>query len=162
MNKSYWRPAFTVQVGQESETDEDNWDTVALINQMSNSEVDGRPFRIHDYTNAERVFGSLEKQRLFSAFALNESQLAVYYASYRHLAKVASRDAFRNGRNGRNRNIFSLVGTGSLISLGGKVMLRTIANTCRRQGLESRESRKVRPESKGSSSAFDSRDVMRD
>jgi radical SAM superfamily enzyme YgiQ (UPF0313 family) len=45
MNKYYWRPAFTVQVGQAAETPEDNWETVALINRMSNSEVDeGRPF----------------------------------------------------------------------------------------------------------------------
>ncbi|MEM0074623.1 MAG: radical SAM protein, partial [Candidatus Micrarchaeaceae archaeon] len=33
-NKYWWRPAFTVQVGQAEETDDDNWDTVALINQL--------------------------------------------------------------------------------------------------------------------------------
>ena len=33
-----------MQVGQKGETDEDNWDTVALINRLSNSYVDGRPF----------------------------------------------------------------------------------------------------------------------
>ncbi len=134
MNKYYWRPAFTVQVGQESETEEDNWDTVALINQMSNSEVDGRPFEF-TITPMQNVSLGLMKSRDFSMFSLNESQLAVYYASYRHLAKVASRDAFQNGRNGRNRNIFSLLGAGTLISLGGKAMLHTIASTCRKQGL---------------------------
>ena len=44
MNRAYWRPAFTVQVGQMDETDEDNWDTVALINRLSNSLCDGKPF----------------------------------------------------------------------------------------------------------------------
>ena len=135
MNKYYWRPAFTVQVGQDSESDEDNWDTVALINQMSNSEVDGRPFEF-TVTPMQNVSLGLLKNRDFSTFALNESQLAVYYASYRHLAKIASRDAFTNGRNGRNRNVFSLVGTGALISLGGKAMLHTISSLCRKQGLD--------------------------
>jgi len=134
MNKYYWRPAFTVQVGQESETEEDNWDTVALINQMSNSEVDGKPFEF-TITPMQNVSLGLLKSRDFSTFVLNESQLAVYYASYRHLAKLASRDAFRNGRNGRNRNIFSLVGTGTLISVGGKAMLHTVASLCKKQGL---------------------------
>ncbi|MDA4112053.1 MAG: B12-binding domain-containing radical SAM protein [Thaumarchaeota archaeon] len=134
MNKYYWRPAFTVQVGQESETEEDNWDTVALINQMSNSEVDGRPFEF-TITPMQNVSLGHLRSRDFSMFALNESQLAVYYVSYKHLAKVAARDAFQNGRNGRNRNVFSLLGAGALISLGGKVMLRSIANMCRKQGL---------------------------
>lgn len=134
MNKYYWRPAFTVQVGQDSETDEDNWDTVALINQMSNSEVDGRPFEF-TITPMQNVSLGLLKNRDFSTFALNESQLAVYYVSYRHLAKIASRDAFRNGRNGRNRNVFSLLGAGTLISLGGWAMLRTISRICEKRGL---------------------------
>ncbi|MDG6905085.1 MAG: B12-binding domain-containing radical SAM protein [Nitrososphaerota archaeon] len=136
MNKYYWRPAFTVQVGQESETDEDNWDTVALINQMSNSVLDdGRPFEF-TITPMQNVSLGHLKNRNFSTFQLSESQLAVYYASYKHLAKVAARDAFRNGRNGRNRSVFNLFGTGTLISLGGRAMLRTIAHTCRRQGLD--------------------------
>ncbi len=102
---------------------------------MSNSEVDGRPFEF-TITPMQNVSLGLLKNRDFSTFALNESQLAVYYASYRHLAKIASRDAFTNGRNGRNRNVFSLVGTGALISLGGKAMLHTISSMCRRQGLD--------------------------
>jgi radical SAM superfamily enzyme YgiQ (UPF0313 family) len=135
MNKYFWRPAFTVQVGQDSENDEDNWDTVALINQMSNSEVDGRPFEF-TITPMQNVSLGHLRSRDFSTFALSEAQLAVYYASYRHLAKIATRDAFTNGRNGRNRNVFSLVGTGSLITLGGKAMLRVISNICRKQGLD--------------------------
>jgi hypothetical protein len=102
---------------------------------MSNSEVDGRPFEF-TITPMQNVSLGLLKNRDFSTFALNEAQLAVYYVSYRHLAKIASRDAFKNGRNGRNRNIFSLIGAGTLISLGGKAMLRVISNMCRKQGLD--------------------------
>ena len=114
MNKYYWRPAFTVQVGQAEETEEDNWETVALINQMSNSYLDdGKPFEF-TITPMQHVSLGHLKSRDFSTFQLNESQLAVYYASYRHLAKVATRDAFENGRSGRNRSVFNFLGTRGL------------------------------------------------
>ena len=135
MNKYYWRPAFTVQVGQSSETDEDNWDTVALINKMSNSEVDGKPFEF-TITPMQNVPLGLIKNREFRKIELSEARLAVYYASYRHLAKVASRDAFKNGRNGRDRSIVTMLGTGMLISLGGKTMLRAVGAICKRGGLD--------------------------
>ncbi len=136
MNKYYWRPAFTVQVGQDGETDEDNWDTVALINSMSNSTLDdGKPFEF-TITPMQNVPLGLIKNRAFSSITLNDSQLAVYYASYRHLAKLASRDAFRKGRSGRDPSVFSRVGTGTLISLGGRAMLRFVANMCRKRGLD--------------------------
>ncbi len=135
MNKYYWRPAFTVQVGQPSETPEDNWDTVALINQLSNSEVDGRPFEF-TITPMQNVPLGLLKNRDFASLSLDKSQLAVYYASYKHLAKVAARDAFESGRNGRDRNIFSKFGTGALLGLGGKAMLRVIGSICKKRGLD--------------------------
>ncbi|HZW55246.1 MAG TPA: radical SAM protein [Nitrososphaerales archaeon] len=135
MNKYFWRPAFTVQVGQAGETDEDNWDTVALINRMSNSEVEGRPFEF-TITPMQNVPLGLIKSRTFTSLTLSESQLAVYYAAYRHLAKVASRDAFRSGRNGRDRNFLTMLGTGAVISLGGKAMLHTVASICKKGGLD--------------------------
>ncbi len=134
MNKYYWRPAFTVQVGQESETAEDNWETVALINQMSNSEFDGKPFEF-TITPMQNVPLGLIKSRDFASITLDESQLAVYYASYRHLAKLASRDAFARGRSGRDPSIISKLGTGALIGLGGKLMLRVVSSICRKRGL---------------------------
>ena len=87
---------------------------------MSNSELDdGRPFEF-TITPMQHVSLGHLKSRDFSTFQLSEAQLAVYYASYRHLAKVATRDAFKNGRNGRNRSIPNLLGTGMLISLRWK------------------------------------------
>ena len=134
MNKYFWRPAFTVQVGQSSESEEDNWDTVALINKMSNSEVDGKPFEF-TITPMQNVPLGLISNREFRKIELTEGQLAVYYASYRHLAKVASRDAFDNKKNGRDRNVFTMLGTGMLISLGGMAMLRAIGGICKKRGL---------------------------
>lgn len=136
MNKYYWRPAFTVQVGQSGETDEDNWDTVALINSMSNSVLDdGRPFEF-TIIPMQNVPLGLIKNRSFASITLNDSQLAVYYASYRHLAKLASRDAFRRGRSGRDPSMLSRLGTGTLITLGGRAMLRFVASMCKKRGLD--------------------------
>ncbi len=78
----------------------------------------------------------LIKSREFSSITLDESQLAVYYASYRHLAKVASRDAFSAGKNGRNANPFSKLGTGMMIKFGGGLMFRVVASMCKRKGLD--------------------------
>jgi radical SAM superfamily enzyme YgiQ (UPF0313 family) len=135
MNKYYWRPAFTVQVGQDGESVEDNWETVALINKMSDSEVDGRPFEF-TITPMQNVPLGLIKSREFSSITLDESQLAVYYASYKHLAKVATRDAFARGRSGRDPSALSRLATGAMIKYGGKLMLRVVASMCKKKGLD--------------------------
>ena len=135
MNKYYWRPAFTVQVGQDGENAEDNWETVALINKMSESKVDDRPFEF-TIIPMQNVPLGLIKSRDFASVTLDESQLAVYYASYRHLAKLASRDAFARGRSGRDPSRLSKLGTGTIISLGGKAMLHVVSSICRKKGLD--------------------------
>ena len=131
MNKYYWRPAFTVQVGQNGETEEDNWETVALINRMSNSEVDGKPFEF-TVTPMQNVPLGLIKSRNSSTLKLNQSQLAVYYASYRHLAKLSGRDALKDSRG----NPISKLATAFLIGAGGWAMLRVISRVCREGGLD--------------------------
>jgi len=131
LNRYYWRPAFTVQVGQEDETDEDNWETVALINRLSNSEVDGRPFEF-TVTPMQNVPLGLIKSRAFSSIKLTKSQLAVYYASYRHLAKMAARDAYSEGGG----NIFSRFGASFLIHAGGWFVMKYIEAICQRNSLD--------------------------
>jgi radical SAM superfamily enzyme YgiQ (UPF0313 family) len=132
LNRYYWRPAFTVQVGQDSEIPEDNWDTVALINSMSNSTVDGRPFEF-TVTPMQNVPLGRIKSRSFSSIKPNESQLAVYYACYRHLAKMTARNTSRkvNGRNPVSR-----LATASLLAIGGWVMFETISRICEKGGLD--------------------------
>lgn len=133
MNKYYWRPAFTVQVGQAGETPEDNWETVALINRMSGSVLDnGTPLEF-TVTPMQNVPLGLLKNRDFSSVRLDESQLAVYYASYRHLAKIALRDAHRSSSD---PNLASRYVTGGMIALGGWAMLRLVKRVCRRGGLD--------------------------
>lgn len=131
MNRYYWRPAFTVQVGQAGETPEDNWETVALINWLSNSEVEDRPFEF-TVTPMQNVPLGLIKSRKFTRLTLDESQLAVYYASYRHLLKVAIRDSVRDSRG----NPLTKLGVASIISLGAYLMYRVVRAICRRQGLD--------------------------
>ncbi len=133
LNKYYWRPAFTVQVGQAGETPEDNWETVALINRMSNSILDdGRPFEF-TVTPMQNVPLGLLKSRDFSSVKLERSQLAVYYASYRHLAKIARRDA---ASASSEQNPVTKYVTGGMMALGAWAMLRVVRNRCLRGGLD--------------------------
>ena len=132
MNTYYWRPAFTVQVGQADESPEDNWDTVALINRMSNSTLpNGRPLEF-TVTPMQNVPLGLLKSRNFSSLKLDHAQLAVYYASYKHLAKVAARDA---SRASSEVALTSRYLTGAMVALGGWAMFRLVRNICRRSGL---------------------------
>ncbi len=133
MNKYYWRPAFTVQVGQSGETPEDNWETVALINRMSNSTLDnGLPFEF-TVTPMQNVPLGLLKSRDFTSIKLDPSQLAVYYASYKHLAKVALRNA---SRASSDTGFASRYVTGALLALGGWAMFRVVRGICRKGGLD--------------------------
>jgi|SRR5579875_590135 radical SAM superfamily enzyme YgiQ (UPF0313 family) len=132
LNKYYWRPAFTVQVGQPGETPEDNWETVALINWLSNSSLDdGRPFEFTVTPMQNVPLGRL-KSRNLTANMLDESQLAVYYASYRHLAKMASRNAMRDSGG----NPLVRLATAAAISFGGKLMFQTIKTICKQRGID--------------------------
>ncbi|MDG6898678.1 MAG: B12-binding domain-containing radical SAM protein, partial [Nitrososphaerota archaeon] len=133
LNKNYWRPAFTVQVGQAGETPEDNWETVALINRMSRSTLDnGVPFEF-TVTPMQNVPLGLLKSRDFASLKLDPSQLAVYYASYKHLAKVA----IRNSNHASSEpGPASRYVAGALIGLGAWAMFRIVKNICRRGGLD--------------------------
>ena len=132
-NKYFWRPAFTVQVGQKVETPEDNWDTVALINWMSNSTVEGtnRPFEF-TATPMQNVPLGLIKDRAFSSIQLDDAQMAVYYASYRHLAKMAIRDARRDSKG----NALVKYGTAGIISTGGWGMMKLVERIAKKHGVD--------------------------
>lgn len=133
LNKNYWRPAFTVQVGQMIEAPEDNWDTVALINSMSNSTVEGtnRPFEF-TITPMQNVPLGLIKSRAFSAITLDEAQMAVYYASYRHLAKMAMRNARRDTKG----SPLVRSGTAGIIYMGGWGMMKIVEQIARKRKVD--------------------------
>jgi len=133
LNKYYWRPAFTVQVGQSAETPEDNWETVALVNRMSHSEVDGRPLEFTATPMQNVPLGKI-KSKSFESFALDESQLAVYYACYRHLYRVAARRAASPRSNGTSSA--AGIGTGALLAVGAWAMLQIVSMECRKGGLD--------------------------
>ncbi|AAT43914.1 B12-binding domain-containing radical SAM protein [Picrophilus oshimae] len=128
--KYYWRSAFTIQVGQQEETDEDNWDSIAMINRLSNSYVDGRPFEFTVTPLVNVPLGRIKSRNL--NMMLNPVQLGVYYASYRHLAKMAARDGFSNTHG----NMFVRLGTGSVISIGGTLMLKVVEKIARKHGVD--------------------------
>lgn len=131
MNRAYWRPAFTVQVGQMDETPDDNWETVAMVNRLSHMEVGRMPSEF-TVTPMQNVSLGLIKSRAFTAETLDESQLAVYYACYRHLSKMARRDALKESRG----NLFRRTAMSTTLNLGGWGMLHFIERLCKRRGLD--------------------------
>lgn len=128
---NYWRPAFTIQVGQEGETVDDLWDTVSMINHLSNSFANTRPFEFTITPLVNVPLGRI-KSRNLNTELLTEDQLAVYYASYRHLAKMASRDGFRDATGG----LFARLGTGTIISGGGYMMMKYVERLARKRGVD--------------------------
>ncbi len=131
MTKYWWRPAITVQTGQRDETDDDNWDTVSLINRMSGSHVDGRPLEF-TVTPMQNVPLGLIKSGGFSMNMLTEAQLAVYYASYRHLYKMAVRDARKTGVG----NPLVRLGIASILPFGGWALMKFIERLVKKKGLD--------------------------
>jgi len=131
MNLAYWRPAFTVQVGQADETPEDNWETVALVNRLSEMSVDGRPSEF-TVTPMQNVPLGRIKSRNLSHEMLDESQLAVYYACYRHLAKVVKRDAVKDSKG----NPAARAGMFFILNLGSWGLLHTIERICVKHGVD--------------------------
>ncbi|MCL4420067.1 MAG: B12-binding domain-containing radical SAM protein [Candidatus Thermoplasmatota archaeon] len=128
---NYWRPAFTIQVGQEGETTEDLWDTVAMVNRLSNSYSTGRPFEFTVTPLVNVPLGRI-KSRNLNKNLLTTDQLAVYYASYRHLAKMANRDGYRDTHG----NFIARAGTGTLISGGGMLMMKFIEHLAKKSGVD--------------------------
>ena len=131
MNEAYWRPAFTVQVGQMDETFEDNWETVAMVNKLSAMSVGSRPSEF-TVTPMQNVSLGLIKSRTFNPQMLDESELAVYYACYRHLAKMIRRDAALDSKG----NLMKRLLTSATLYLGGYGLLHYIETVCKRRNLD--------------------------
>ncbi|MDE1833006.1 MAG: B12-binding domain-containing radical SAM protein [Candidatus Micrarchaeota archaeon] len=129
-NRHFWRPAFTVQVGQSGETDDDNWETVAMINRLSNSSVNGVPFEFTVTPLYNMPLGRIKARNV--EVSLNPSMLAVYYASYRHLAKMAYRNAVASSRG----NPVMRAGIASMIGMGGYAMMKAVEHIGRKRGLD--------------------------
>lgn len=128
--KYYWRSAFTLQVGQPDETQEDLWETVAMINRLSNSKLDdGRDFEFTVTPLQNVPMGRITSKKLDNDI-LNEAELAVYYASYRHLAKMAARRKTEGAGN-----IVVRAGTGAIIYFGGYMMMKVVEDIARKRGV---------------------------
>ncbi len=131
MNRAYWRPAFTVQVGQMAEMPEDNWETVAMVNRLSDMQVGTMPSEF-TVTPMQNVPLGRIKSRAFTPEMLDESQLAVYYACYRHLSKMIRRDSLRDSHG----NPLRRAAMPFTLNLGGWGLLHIIETMCRKRGLD--------------------------
>jgi radical SAM superfamily enzyme YgiQ (UPF0313 family) len=88
LNRNCWRPAFTIQIGQEEETPEDNWMTVGLINDMSDANLE---FTVTPLVNVP--LGVKSRGGFYPVYdQLDEAQASVIYACFRHLRKMVFRN----------------------------------------------------------------------
>jgi radical SAM superfamily enzyme YgiQ (UPF0313 family) len=115
LNKNKWRPAFTVQIGQEEETPEDNWMTVGLINDMSNANLE---FTVTPLVNVP--LGLLKARGGFYPVydQLDEAQASVIYACFRHLKKIVFRNVAPSTRGSpMARFLMTQIMTGGAIAM---------------------------------------------
>ena len=131
LNRAYWRPAFTLQVGQMDETPEDNWETVRLVNRMGALEVRGRPAEF-TITPMQNISLGTIKSRGVNHETLDASQLAVYYACYLQLMRTTARDALKD----TSGNPLKRAITATVLSLGSWRLLGLIENICKRRGVD--------------------------
>ena len=66
------------------------------------------------------------------AINLDEAQMAVYYACYRHLAKMAMRDARRDSKG----NAVVKNGTAGLIFMGGWAMMKVVERIAKKHNVD--------------------------
>ncbi len=103
-----------------------------MINRLSNSYSEGgRPFEFTVTPLVNVPLGRI-KSRSLNTNMLTKDMMAVYYASYRHLSKMATRDGFRD----TDGNFLSRIGTGSLISGGGYLMMKYIEKRAAKMGVD--------------------------
>ena len=103
-----------------------------MVNRLSEMEfAGGRPTEF-SATPMQNVALGLIKSKSYSAQMLDESQLAVYYACYRHLAKMIRRDAVRDSKG----NTVRRAAMSTTLNLGGWGLLHFIEGICKNRGLD--------------------------
>lgn len=126
LNRYYWRPAFTVQIGQEGETPEDNWMTVGLINDMSNA---GLEFTATALVNVP--LGLLKTRGFYPVYdRLDEAQASVIYACFRHMQKMV----FRNVASATHGNPFTRIAMMGIMTWGMAAILRALEHMFKLKG----------------------------
>ena len=102
-----------------------------MVNRLSNSFSGDRPFEFTATPLVNVPLGRI-KSRNLNMDVLTKEMMAVYYASYRHLAKMAARDGFRDSTG----SIMARFGTGTVISAGGYLMLKFVERRARKMGVD--------------------------
>ena len=108
--------------------------TPALLANLSTHFIMANPPRPFEFTVTpmQNVPLGLIKSKGFHAGMLTESQFAMYYASYRHLYKMA----LRNARKESKGNPVVKAGVSSVISIGGWTMMKFVERLARRAGVD--------------------------
>ena len=134
LNRYYWRPAFTVQIGQESETPEDNWMTVGLINDMSNADLE---FTVTPLVNVP--LGLLKTRGGFYPVydMLDEAQASVIYACFRHMQKMV----FRNVASATRGNALTRIAMTEIMTTGISAVTKALEHMFKIRGFSMKKAR---------------------
>jgi radical SAM superfamily enzyme YgiQ (UPF0313 family) len=128
LNRHYWRPALTVQIGQADETPEDNWMTVGLINDLSAANLE---FTVTPLVNVP--LGLLKTRGGFYPVydRLDEAQASVIYACFRHMQKILFRNIRSTTKNYNPVTRFLMV---QIMTLGMAGILRGLEHMFKVKG----------------------------
>ncbi len=118
-NSAYWIPAYTILFGQEGEEDEDNWDTIGLINAMA---AENLYFTVTPMALVN--LGSLRgTNRLTDIYRnLTPAQAALIYVCWRNTKRMAEALAWRLSKD---NPVFRVL-TSMILNLGAYIWLHTI------------------------------------
>ncbi len=135
LNRNYWRPAFTVQIGQEHETPDDNWMTVGLINDMSKANLE---FTVTPLVNVP--LGLLKTRGGFYPVydQLDEAQASVIFVCFRHLQRIA----FRNVASTTKGNPLTRFAVTHIITGGITAILAALGHVFKTKGFSMERAKK--------------------
>ncbi len=128
-NAAYWIPAYTIILGQEGETDEDNWDTIGLINYMM---YEGLYFTVTPMSLVN--LGSLRGTNVLTDVYgnLTPAQAALIYVCWRNTKRMAESVAWRLGKD----NPLMRIATTFLLTYGSRFWLDRIEKYLKGRGRE--------------------------
>ena len=118
-NAAYWIPAYTILFGQEGETDEDDWDTIGLINSMAaqNLYFTVTPMAL---VNLGSLRGTNKLTDVYQN--LTPAQAALIYVCWRNTRRMAEALSWRLSKD---NPIFRVL-TSAILNLGASIWLSAI------------------------------------
>ncbi|MEM3884376.1 MAG: radical SAM protein [Nitrososphaerota archaeon] len=142
-NMNYWFPGFTLLIGLPTETDDDAWDTVRLLDAMENILPEKIGERAH-FTATPLFFvpmGALRGEDFFDASKLTEAQMCVIYRAWRHILIELNRLPSRLIR----LNPFLKLAFNIIAHFGANLVVKVIEKSAKSMGYDVSKALRISP-----------------